>query len=107
MAASFIGLESRAAFHQQLVRLPVVSGGFLRILRQLGGGTRIFIAGQRTMAEYVAHLVAEAVAQIGDHFVCGAARGAVIAAVLDQSDRRLRVAQRVIEPAIHRRVEAK
>ncbi|MGH7826781.1 MAG: hypothetical protein ACREQ7_16610 [Candidatus Binatia bacterium] len=58
------------------------------------------------MAEDIAHPIAEAVAQIGDDFVRGAAARTVEAAVFHQSDGGARLAQRVIGAAIRRRIQS-
>ena len=99
-------LQRRAALHQRLVRRPVFSGSLVRVLRQLGGAPRILIAGERAVAEHITHPVAEAISQIGDDFVGGKARRAVEATVFHERDGSIRIAQRVIGPAVHWRIES-
>jgi hypothetical protein len=68
--------------------LSRISCGLVRIYSASpGGGLRVLIIGDRPIAEYIAQLIAETVAQIGDHFIYRTAPRAVIAAVFHQSDR--------------------
>ena len=96
--------QLRRARHQGDVRLPefvVVAGGFGEIRRLAGD----IAAGQRTLAEHVAHPVAEAVAHGGDALVGCAAVRAGIAAVLDERDLGARRTEHVVMPGVHRTVE--
>jgi hypothetical protein len=57
------------------------------------------------MAKHVPQALAELRAQLGDPFVCGAAVWAVVAAVLDENDGGLRVAEHVIARVVDGTVE--
>jgi hypothetical protein len=88
------------------MRLPVFPGNLVRVLRQLGSAPRILVAGERTVAEYITQPVAEGIAQIGDDFVGGKTRRAVEATVFHERDGSIGIAQRVIGPAVHWRIES-
>jgi hypothetical protein len=82
--AQIVFIQSGRARHQGDVRVPEAAG--LHALHQLRRATRDFAARDRPVPVYVAHTVAEAVADVGDALVGGAAVPAVVAAVFDQRD---------------------
>src|SRR4051794_34867120 len=59
----------------------------INALRQFSGALGQIVAWQWMMAEHIAHLIVEPVAEFCDDIIDGAATGAVVTAVFDKRDR--------------------
>ena len=74
-------------------------------LHKLGSAPGNFAARDRAMSEHVAQPVAELVAKRGYRLVGGPAMRAVIAAILDQRDRRIGGAEGMVVGTVDRTIE--
>ena len=97
--------QRRAALHQGLVDRPVLTCRLEGELGQFRSPEGMLVSGDRPVAEDVAKPAAEAVAQLGDDFVCSEAIRAREAAVFHQRDLRVVIADQVIAGFIDWRLE--
>src|SRR6187401_18928 len=90
------GSENRPSFHERVMHLPELAGGFRSVFRKLRREPGIFVVLDRTLPEDVSQPSAKSIPQIGDHFMRGVTMKAGITAILDQSHFRVRTAQHMV-----------
>ena len=97
--------ERRPLFHEGVMDAPELAGRFRSVFRKFCRSLGLVAPGNRSMPEHVPHPVPESVAQIRNDFMHGMTVTACIAAVLNQGDWSVGVAQDMIASIVDHAIQ--